>query len=51
MCTMNKQSMQLVYKHFSDIYPNLAIWLAEEPSLMLPILNETLMDTLLHLYP
>ena len=29
----------------------MAIWLAEEPALMLPILNETAMDVLLEAYP
>jgi DNA replication licensing factor MCM2 len=32
-------------------YPTLAIWLAEEPSLMLPVLNEVCLDVTLELFP
>merc|ERR1711871_837244 len=32
-------------------YPTLAIWLAEEPSLMLPILNEQAFELVSEVYP
>lgn len=51
MCTNNLQSLYIVYHDFSRIYPTLAIWLAEEPSLMLPILDDVAMDVLLQVYP
>lgn len=47
MCTNNLQSLYIVYHEFSRDFPTLAIWLAEEPSLMLPILDSVAMDVLL----
>ena len=35
----------------SSKYPTLAIWLAEEPALMLPILNEVASDVISDAYP
>ncbi len=51
MCQANEQSLQIVYNDLSNKLPTLAIWLAEEPALVLPILNQTTMDVLLELYP
>ncbi len=39
MCLQNKQSLEVTFLHLSTRYPTLAIWLAEEPILILPILN------------
>ncbi len=51
MCTNNKQSLEITFNHLSFKYPTIAIWLAEEPSLLLPILNEVGFDITLELYP
>jgi len=51
MCSNNKQSLEITFTHLSVKYPTLAIWLAEEPSLMLPILNEICLDVTLELFP
>ena len=37
--------------HISNKQPSLAIWLAEEPSSMLPILNEVAADIVAEVYP
>lgn len=51
MCGSNKQSLELTFINLSQKYPTLAIWLAEEPSLILPILNDVATDIALELYP
>jgi DNA replication licensing factor MCM2 len=50
MCSNNKQSLEVTFNHLSEKYPFLAIWLAEEPSLMLPILNEVALEVTLELF-
>lgn len=40
MCSSNKQSLEVTFIHLSKKYPTLAIWLAEEPILVLPIFND-----------
>jgi hypothetical protein len=39
MCQDNKQSLEILFGNLSYRYPTLAIWLAEEPKLMLDIIN------------
>lgn len=51
MCQNNKQSLEVVFTHLSSKYPTLAIWLAEEPQLMLPILNEVALELVGEVYP
>ena len=51
MCKDNRQSIEVNFGHLSNKQPTLAIWLAEEPALMLPVLNEVAMDTVLEVYP
>lgn len=51
MCSNNKQSLEITFTHLSSRYPTIAIWLAEEPSLMLPILNEVSLEVTLELFP
>jgi len=36
----------IIYKEYSEVYPAQAVWLAEEPNLMLTILNEVAFDVL-----
>jgi DNA replication licensing factor MCM2 len=51
MCSNNKQSLEVTFIHLSVRYPFLAIWLAEEPMLMLPILNEVALEVTIELFP
>jgi DNA replication licensing factor MCM2 len=43
--------LEVTFLHLSIKYPTLAIWLAEEPSLILPILNEVARDLVNEVYP
>ena len=51
MCQNNLQSLEIVFTNLSQMNPTLAIWLAEEPALMLPILNEVAKDLVSEVYP
>lgn len=51
MCANNRQSLEITFTHLSGKYPTIAIWLAEEPSLMLPVLNEVAFEVTLELFP
>jgi len=51
MCLNNKQSLEITFIHLSSKYPTLAIWLAEEPSLILPVLNEVAFELVCEVYP
>jgi DNA replication licensing factor MCM2 len=51
MCGNNKQSLEITFNHLSAKYPTLAIWLAEEPELMLPIFNQVALDITLEIFP
>lgn len=51
MCQNNKQSLEVVFNQLSSRYPTLAIWLAEEPALMLPILNTVAEELVSEVYP
>jgi DNA replication licensing factor MCM2 len=48
---MNRQSIEVNFVHISNKQPSLAIWLAEEPASMLPILNEVAADIVAEIYP
>ena len=50
MCSNNKQSLEITFIHLSVKYPFLAIWLAEEPMLILPILNEVALEVTVELF-
>lgn len=50
MCANNKQTLEVTFTHLSQKYPTLAIWLAEEPSLVIPILNVVAMEVTLELF-
>jgi DNA replication licensing factor MCM2 len=50
MCHDNKQSLEITFLHLSRRHPTLAIWVAEEPSLILPILNEVALEVTLEVY-
>lgn len=51
MCQNNRQSLEIVFTHLSNNNPTLAIWLAEEPKLMFPILNEVAQNLVSEVYP
>jgi DNA replication licensing factor MCM2 len=51
MCQNNKQSLEIVFGNLSLNNPTLAIWLAEEPSLMLPILDLVAAELVKEVYP
>ncbi len=51
MCANNKRSLEVTFTHMSQKNPTLAIWIAEEPNLILPILNEVAFDVTQELFP
>lgn len=51
MCRNNQQSLEINFPDLSQQYPTMAIWLAEEPSIMLNILNEVAVDIVTEVYP
>jgi DNA replication licensing factor MCM2 len=50
MCENNKQSLEITFLHLSSKYPTIAIWLAEEPTLVLPILNDVALSLTLEMF-
>ena len=51
MCQNNKKSIEVNFVHISNKLPQLAIWLAEEPATMIPILNDVAADTVAEIFP
>lgn len=51
MCSNNKQSLEVTYSHLSLKIPTLAIWVAECPSLTLPIFNEVAFELVTEVFP
>ena len=51
MCQRNKQSFEINFTDLSSKQPTLAIWLAEEPAHMFPILNQVASDLVSEIYP
>ena len=51
MCQNNLQSLEIVFTNLSQMNPTLAIWLADEPALMLPILNDVAKELVSEVYP
>ena len=51
MCKNNKKSIELVYGHLAKTYPSVALWLAERPSDIIPLLNESLLEVVMQLFP
>lgn len=51
MCQQNKQSFEVKFTDLAAKQPNLAIWLAEEPTHMLPILNTVASEIVQEIYP
>ena len=51
MCYNNKQSLEVTYSHLSNNMPTIAIWVAECPSLVLPILNDVAFELTAEVFP
>ena len=51
MCHNNKQSLEVTYNHLTSKMPTLAIWIAEAPAEVFPILNQVAHDLVLEIYP
>ncbi len=51
MCTNNKSSFEVTYGHISLKMPTLAIWIAESPNGVVPILNQVAYELTLEIYP
>lgn len=51
MCAANKQSLEVTYSHISNKTPTLAIWIAEAPAAILPILNSVAYELVLEVFP
>ncbi|KAK8813154.1 hypothetical protein WA158_002746 [Blastocystis sp. Blastoise] len=48
MCKNNLQSLEVSYMHISSVDPQLAIWLADEPKIIIRYLNEATLDVVLN---
>jgi DNA replication licensing factor MCM2 len=51
MCQDNKQSLHVNFPHLSQKIPTLAIWVAEEPTHLLPILDSVASSVVEELFP
>jgi len=51
MCENNSQSLDIVYQDLVNANRTIALWIAQEPSLIMPYLNKVAMDVVLGLYP
>lgn len=51
MCAGNKQSLEVTYTHLSEKSPTLALWIAEQPGIIIPLLNEVAFNVVTELYP
>ena len=51
MCSSNKQSLEVTYTHLTNKFPTLAIWVAEDPVDVIPILNIVAYDITMELFP
>src|SRR5690348_12748161 len=51
MCSNNKESLEIDWRHLSTIYPHLAVWVADCPTEMLEIFDEICFDVVLAQFP
>lgn len=51
MCQNNKQSFQIDFRDLSNKVPTIAIWLAEEPALVIPMFNVEAGSLVAEMYP
>jgi len=51
MCSENKQSLEVSYLYLSKAVPILAIWVADEPAIILELFDEEAMSVTLSMFP
>lgn len=51
MCAENFQSLEVSYAHIQKANPTIALWIYDEPLLIIPILNEVVFRVALELFP
>lgn len=51
MCSENKQSLEVSYLDLSKAVPILAIWVADEPAIILELFDEEAMEVTLSMFP
>jgi len=51
MCQENKQTLDVTFNHLSTKLPTMAIWVAEEPATMLPLLSDVALELVLEVFP
>lgn len=51
MCNKNKQSLEITYDHLVEFNSTIALWVAEEPLLIIPYLNESAKRLVNRWYP
>ena len=51
MCSNNKESLEIDWRHLSTIYPHLAVWVADCPTEMLEIFDEICLEVVLAQFP
>jgi DNA replication licensing factor MCM2 len=51
MCAENSQSLEVSYLHIKKTNPTIALWIYDEPLLIIPILNEVVFRVALELFP
>ena len=47
MCAENKQSLEVSYSHLTSANPTIALWVADEPQIIFPFLNEIAFEIVL----
>eukprot|EP00826_Nyctotherus_ovalis_P002657 TRINITY_DN10536_c0_g1_i6.p1 TRINITY_DN10536_c0_g1~~TRINITY_DN10536_c0_g1_i6.p1 ORF type:complete len:648 (-),score=199.16 TRINITY_DN10536_c0_g1_i6:796-2739(-) len=51
MCSNNKRGLEINYTHLAEKVPTMALWIAEQPDVMLPILDQVAYDAILEVFP
>lgn len=51
LCAVNKCSLEIDYKQFIYIHPNIAIWLADAPHSVLEVMEEVANKVVFDLHP
>jgi len=51
MCSNNKKGLEVNYTHIADKVPTLALWIADQPDLVLPILDQVAYNATLEIFP
>lgn len=51
MCESNKQSLDITYMDLVKECQTIALWIAEEPMIIMPYLNKVAFDVVISFYP